>query len=103
MHDLAFDTSDELEICVKPYKHRIDLEDSEWSRGRDNVANALQGELRDCENAIKVVEGDMGGKKKFNDVVSFIDRVRKGEVILEGSSGGGAGGFSAALLAKGLC
>ena len=103
LHDLAFDTSDELEICVKPYKHRIDLEDSEWSRGRDNVANALKGELKDCENAITVVEGEMGGKKKFKDVVSFIDRVRKGEIILEGSSGGGAGGFSAALLAKGLC
>ncbi|GAB7354191.1 hypothetical protein MBLNU459_g4743t1 [Dothideomycetes sp. NU459] len=101
LHDLSYDTSDELEICVKPYKHRIDLEDSEWSRGRENVTTVLKGELKDCENAMKIVETDMGGKKKFRDVVSFIDRVRKGDVVLEGSSGGGAGGFSAALLAKG--
>lgn len=101
LHDLSYDTSDELEICVKPYKHRIDLEDSEWARGRENVTGVLKGELKDCESAIKVVEDQMGGRKKYRDVVSFIDRVRKGEIILEGNSGGGAGGFSAALLAKG--
>ena len=101
LQDLSYDTSDELEICVKPYKHRIDLEDSEWARGRDNVSDALKGELRDCEGAMKVVEDQMGGRKKFKDVVAFIDRVRKGDIVLEGNSGGGAGGFSAALLAKG--
>ncbi|KAF1345803.1 P-loop containing nucleoside triphosphate hydrolase protein [Delphinella strobiligena] len=101
LHDLSYDTSDELEICVKPYKHRIDLEDSEWARGRDNVTTVLKGELGDCESAMKIVEEQMGGKKKFKDVVSFIDRVRKGDIVLEGNSGGGAGGFSAALLAKG--
>lgn len=101
LQDLSYDTSDELEICVKPYKHRIDLEDSEWARGRDNVAQTLKNELRDCEAAVRSAETEMGGKKKFRDVVSFIDRVRKGDIILEGNSGGGAGGFSAALLAKG--
>lgn len=101
LHDLSYDTSDELEICVKPYKYRIDLEDFEWARGRENVTTTLKGELKDCESAIKVTETEMGGKKKFRDVVSFIDRVRSGDVVLEGNSGGGAGGFSAALLAKG--
>ncbi|KAI5243834.1 hypothetical protein E4T43_03978 [Aureobasidium subglaciale] len=101
LHDLAYDTSDELEICVKPYKHRIDLEDSEWARGRENVQRALKDELRDCEDAVKTVEAEMGGKKRFKDVVTFIDKVRKGDINLEGNSSGGAGGFSAALLAKG--
>lgn len=102
LRDLSYDTSDELEICVKPYKYRIDLEDSEWARGRENITTVLKTELRDCENAVQVVETDMGGKKRFRDVVAFIDRVRKGEIVLEGNSGGGAGGFSAALLAKGM-
>ncbi|KAG9966074.1 hypothetical protein KCU98_g16471, partial [Aureobasidium melanogenum] len=101
LHDLAYDTSDELEICVKPYKHRIDLEDSEWTRGRENVQKVLRAELRDCEDAVKAVEAEMGGKKRFKDVVAFIDKVRKGDINLEGNSSGGAGGFSAALLAKG--
>lgn len=101
LHDLAYDTSDELEICVKPYKHRIDLEDSEWMRGRENVQKVLRAELKDCEDAVKAVEVQMGGKKRFKDVVTFIDKVRKGDINLEGNSSGGAGGFSAALLAKG--
>jgi pimeloyl-ACP methyl ester carboxylesterase len=43
----------------------------------------------------------MGGKKKVRDVTAFIDRVRSGQVVLEGDGVGGAGGFSAALLHKG--
>jgi len=101
LRELAYDTSDELEICVKPYKYRIDLDDSEWSRGRDNIAAVLKKELRDCEGAMQSAETEMGGKRKFKDVVAFIDKVRKGDILLEGNSGGGAGGFSAALLAKG--
>ena len=102
LRELSYDTSDELEICVKPYKYRIDLDDAEWSRGRDNITATLKTEMKDCEAAMQNVEQDMGGKRRFKDVVAFIDRVQKGEVVLEGSSGGGAGGFSAALLAKGI-
>ena len=42
----------------------------------------------------------MGGRKKSRDVVAFIDRVRRGDVQLDNTASG-AGGFSAALLAKG--
>ncbi|KAK5014918.1 mitochondrial dynamin GTPase Msp1, partial [Cryomyces antarcticus] len=101
LRDLSYDTSDELEICIKPYKYRIELEDSEWARGRDNITAVLKGELRDCDAAIKAVESDLGGKKKMKDVTGFIDRVRSGEVVLEGDGTGGAGGFSSALLRKG--
>lgn len=101
MRELSYDTSDELEICVKPYKYRIELDDNEWKRGRDNISTVLKGELRDCEGAMKVVDEEIGGRRRTKDVVTFIDRVRKGEVVLEGDGVGGAGGFSAALLAKG--
>jgi dynamin-like GTPase MGM1, mitochondrial len=102
LRGLSYDISDELEICIKPYKYRIELEDSEWNRGRENVDKVLKEELRVCEGAMKHVEGQMGGKKKMRDVVNFIDRVRSGQTVLEGNGVGGAGGFSAALLAKGL-
>ena len=101
LRDLSYETSDELEICVKPYKYRVEVSDAEWKRGRDNIAEVLKRELRDCDAATKVVEDQIGGRRKAKDVVSFIDRVRKGEVVLEGDGVGGAGGFSAALLKKG--
>jgi GTP-binding protein EngB required for normal cell division len=101
LRDLSYDISDELEICIKPYKYRIELGDSEWSRGRENISKVLKDELRDCEAAVKTVENQVGGRRKLRDVMSFIDRVRGEQVVLEGDGGGGAGGFSSALLAKG--
>ncbi len=101
LRDLSYDTSDELEICVKPYKYRIELEDTEWERGRVSVVNVLKEELRVCEAAVRRIETDIGGKKKMKDVTHFIDRVRSGQVVLEGDGIGGAGGFSSALLDRG--
>jgi GTP-binding protein EngB required for normal cell division len=101
LRDLSYDISDELEICIKPYKYRIELEDTEWARGRENIGNVLKDELRVCEQAVRSVEDQVGGKRKLKDVMGFIDRVREGKVVLEGDGVGGAGGFSAALLKKG--
>ncbi|KAK5731398.1 mitochondrial dynamin GTPase Msp1 [Elasticomyces elasticus] len=103
LNDLSYDTSDELEICVKPYKYRVEVDGQEWARGRDNIGKVLQRELKDCEVANRAVEEQLGGRRKAKDVLSFIDRVRSGEMVLEGpvDGVGGAGGFSAALLAKG--
>jgi GTP-binding protein EngB required for normal cell division len=102
LKDLSYDISDELEICIKPYKYRIEVEDSEWTKGRENVTVVLKDELKVCESAVKRLEDQMGGRKKVKDVMSFIDRVRGGQVVLEGDGVGGAGGFSSALLAKGM-
>ncbi|KAH8725879.1 P-loop containing nucleoside triphosphate hydrolase protein [Phaeosphaeriaceae sp. PMI808] len=101
LKDLSYDISDELEICIKPYKYRIEVEDSEWTKGRNNVAMVLKDELKVCEAAVKQLEDQIGGRKRVRDVMSFIDRVRSGQVVLEGDGVGGAGGFSAALLGKG--
>jgi len=101
LRDLSYDTSDELEICIKPYKYRVEVSDVEWRRGRDNIAEVLKHELTDCEAAMRLVEDQIGGRRKARDVMAFIDRVRKGEVVLEGDGVGGAGGYSSALLESG--
>ncbi|KAL8948602.1 MAG: hypothetical protein Q9222_005218 [Ikaeria aurantiellina] len=102
LNERFYSTSDQVENCIKPYKYEIEVEDPEWASGRQNVVDVLKNELRACETAVKGVQSQVGGKKKLNDVIGFIDRVRKGEVVLEGDGVGGAGGFSAALLAKGM-
>lgn len=100
LNERFFSTSDQVENCIKPYKFEIEVEDTEWAKGRENVGKVLKEELRACESAMKHVE-DVVGRRKLKDVVSFIDRVRKGDVVLEGNGSGGAGGFSAALLERG--
>ncbi|EOA87340.1 mitochondrial dynamin GTPase Msp1 [Exserohilum turcicum] len=101
LKDLSYDISDELEICIKPYKYRIEVEDGEWAKGRENVTAVLKEELKVVEATVKQLEDQVGGRKKVRDVMTFIDRVRSGQVMLEGDGVGGAGGFSSALLAKG--
>ncbi|KAJ6160605.1 hypothetical protein N7470_004001 [Penicillium chermesinum] len=87
LNERFFSTSDQVENCIKPYKFEIEVDDTEWSKGRENVAKVLKEELRACESAIKHVE-DMVGKTEI-------------EGLLEGNGSGGAGGFSAALLERG--
>lgn len=101
LNDRFYSTSDQVENCIKPYKFEIEVDGTEWTRSRQNVSEVLKRELKACEAAVKGVEDSVGGQRKMNDVMGFVDRVRKGEVVLEGDGIGGAGGYSAALLAKG--
>lgn len=103
LNERFYSTSDQVENCIKPYKFEIDVEESEWSRGRENVIGVLKKELKACEAALKSVEESVGGRRKLKDVVGFIDRARKGDIVVEGDVSGtsGAGGFSAALLQQG--
>ncbi len=101
LNERFYSTSDQVENCIKPYKYEIEVDDAEWAKGRQNVSAVLRKELNACEAAQKNTESAVGGKRKLNDVMGFIDRVRQGEVVLEGDGVGGGGGFSAALLAKG--
>ncbi|KAK0668845.1 putative dynamin-like GTPase mitochondrial precursor [Cercophora samala] len=99
--DRAYATSDGIEISLKPYKFDPDIQPNEWEKGREHVVGVLQGELDQCQNAIKSLENSVGGRKKLREVMSFVDKARKGEIIIEGDHPSGAGGFSAALLARG--
>lgn len=100
LNDRFFNTSDQVENCIKPYKFEIEVEDPEWTKGKESVGKVLKEELRACETAMKRVE-DVVGKRKIRDVMGFVDKVRKGDVVLEGDGSGGAGGFSSALLDTG--
>ncbi|KFX90464.1 hypothetical protein V490_06425 [Pseudogymnoascus sp. VKM F-3557] len=101
LNERFYSTSDQVENCIKPFKFEIDVEDSEWARGRDNITRVLKKELAACESAHKAVEDTIGGRKKLKDVMNFVDRARKSEIQVDGNGTGGAGGFSAALIKKG--
>jgi GTP-binding protein EngB required for normal cell division len=102
LNERFYSTSDQVENCIKPYKFEIDVEDGEWTRGRESVAGILKKELKDCEDAVKVVEKNVGGKRKLKDVMGFVDKARNGEVEVVGDGASGAGGFSSDLLQRGM-
>lgn len=102
LNERFYSTSDQVENCIKPYKFEIDVENGEWTRGRENAVGVLKNELKACEDAIKRVENQVGGHRKLKDVMTFVDRARNGEIVVDGDSSAGAGGFSSALLQKGM-
>ena len=102
LNERFYSTSDQVENCIKPYKFEIDVEDREWAAGREHVAEVLKKELGDCEAALKNLESHVGGRRKLREVMHFVDRCKKGDVVVESDSRSGAGGFSAALLSKGM-
>lgn len=101
LNDRFYSTSDQVENCIKPFKFDIDMEDREWAQGREHVQGVLKKELDACEGAMKGLETTVGGRRKLREVMGFVDKARKGDIVVEGESTTGAGGFSAALLAKG--
>lgn len=101
LNERFYSTSDQVENCIKPYKFEIDVEDAEWSKGRENVTGVLKHELKACEDAVKQTEKTVGGRRKLQDVMTFVDKARRGDVNIEGNATSGAGGFSSALLTKG--
>ena len=102
LNDRFYSTSDQVENCIKPFKYEIDVEDGEWTKGRANVAGVLKRELGAVDEAVKEVEKSVGGKRKLKDVMSFVEKARKGEVDVVGDGASGAGGFSSELLQKGM-
>ncbi|KAG6012194.1 hypothetical protein E4U54_007668 [Claviceps lovelessii] len=101
LNERFYSTSDQVENCIKPFKFEIDIEEREWAQGRQHVGEVLKKELHDCEAALGDIESSVGGRRKMREVMNFIDRARKGELVVEGDGRSGAGGFSAALLTKG--
>ncbi|KAK0616086.1 P-loop containing nucleoside triphosphate hydrolase protein [Bombardia bombarda] len=99
--DRAYTTSDGIEFSLKPYKFEVDIQPQEWQQGRDHVGDVLKTELEQCRAAMKNLESNVGGKGKLKEVMTFVDKARKGDIVIEGESSNGAGGFSASLLARG--
>lgn len=102
LNERFYSTSDQVENCIKPFKFDIDMEDREWATGREHVQGVLKKELTACEGALKDLENTVGGRRKLREVMGFVDKARRGDVTVEGETASGAGGFSAALLGKGL-
>ncbi|KAK3685911.1 P-loop containing nucleoside triphosphate hydrolase protein [Podospora appendiculata] len=100
--DRAYTTIDGIETSLKPYRFDVDIQDHEWTQGREHVSGVLKTELEHCQTAMKKLEEVFGDKKRLREVMTFIDRVRKRDIVVgRESETSGAGGFSGELLARG--
>lgn len=68
-----YQTADQVENCIKPFKYEIDLEDREWKVAREHTVSLLSEEIRQSAKAYKALRDEVGSRKLKN-VVSFIER-----------------------------
>lgn len=103
-------TSDQVENSIRPFKpgrnadkpRAIKVEaGAEWDSARRHAAALLGAELKQCQAALKSLEAAAGGRSRIRDVVAFVDRARRGGVVVVEETSHGAGGFSAQRLAQG--
>ncbi|GAA5905300.1 dynamin-related GTPase MGM1 [Sporobolomyces salmoneus] len=71
-------TSDQVENSVKPFKYEVEVEDQEWSAGRERAIDLLQRELGMCEGALSKIR-DTVGARKLRGAMEYVGEVEETE------------------------
>ncbi|CAG8577586.1 8482_t:CDS:2, partial [Cetraspora pellucida] len=64
-------TSDQVENCVKPYKHEVECSEQEWAEGLKRTISLLEKELESCNKALQNIK-DTIGKKKLRAAIKYV-------------------------------
>lgn len=76
-------TAEQVENCIKPYKYEIELDSDgkEWEKGRADAVELVKRELDMCENAIAAIRDSVGGSRRLNSAIKYVqdleDREKK--------------------------
>ncbi|CAK9441155.1 uncharacterized protein LODBEIA_P50240 [Lodderomyces beijingensis] len=71
-----YSTADQVENSIKPYKYEIELEDRDWQISKENAANLLKEELRQCEEVYQDLKSQVGGRK-LSQVVTYLEKLKQ--------------------------
>ncbi|KTW28204.1 dynamin-related GTPase MGM1 [Pneumocystis jirovecii RU7] len=72
-----YSTVKQVENSVKPYKHEIDIDESEWELGRERSLKILKNELKMCKDAFEKLRNSVGSKK-LEEIVNLIINTKNG-------------------------
>ncbi|CAG8680410.1 11586_t:CDS:2, partial [Gigaspora rosea] len=64
-------TSDQVENCVKPYKHEVECSEQEWTDGVKRTISLIEKELENCNRALQNIK-DTVGKKKLRAAIKYV-------------------------------
>ncbi|CAG8729137.1 45582_t:CDS:2, partial [Gigaspora margarita] len=64
-------TSDQVENCVKPYKHEVECSEQEWTDGVKRTISLIEKELESCNRALQNIK-DTVGKKKLRAAIKYV-------------------------------
>jgi dynamin-like GTPase MGM1, mitochondrial len=76
--------SDQVENCIKPFKHEVEVEDREWVAGREQAIDLFEKEAGMCEGKLKEIRKKVGGSRRLSALMSYVkaleDREREKKV-----------------------
>lgn len=64
-------TQEQVENCIKPFKHEIEMTDAEWEAGVKQGIETLEWELKTCNDALTAMKKQIGSSK-LNTAMRFL-------------------------------
>ncbi|TFL03991.1 P-loop containing nucleoside triphosphate hydrolase protein [Pterulicium gracile] len=71
--------SDQVENCIKPYKYEVEVEEKEWSKGRERAIDLFENEVVMCETKLKEIRKKVGGSRRLKGLVGYVKTLEERE------------------------
>ena len=65
-------TSGSVEYCIKPYKYEVEVDEGDWERGRIQVIDLIEKELKMCESKLLDIRKKVGGNRRLTSLVGYV-------------------------------
>ena len=72
-------TADQVENCIKPYKYEVEVDEREWSKGRERVLEVLDEESKRVEDKYAEIRQRVGGARRLRGLMGHVDGLEKWE------------------------
>ena len=70
-------TADQVENCIKPYKYEVEVDDREWTIGREKAESKFGDEMVRCESKLAEIRSRVGGGRRLNGLMRHVNDLEK--------------------------
>lgn len=72
-------TADQVENCIKPYKHEVEVDEREWALGRERAEEKFGEEMGRAELKLGEIRKRVGGGRKLTFLIRHVEELEKWE------------------------
>ncbi|KZT57938.1 hypothetical protein CALCODRAFT_523823 [Calocera cornea HHB12733] len=71
--------ADQVENCIKPYKYEVEVEDREWTTGRDKAQSLFENEVKMCQDKLVEIRKKVGGSRRLSNLLEYVRSLEEQE------------------------
>lgn len=72
-------TADQVENCIKPYKYEVEVDDREWTVGREKAEIKFGEEMARCDIKLAELRSRVGGGRRLNGLMRHVNDLERWE------------------------